>query len=126
MLALCGSGFQICFDGMDAYSIIKQFKSMFQKHVRLERFEANCRILECKLVKRKLVGPHVFNLIGHFHHMAKLGFSYLQELAIDIIINSLTIAYKNFHLNLYLYMQGGNCYERVAWCVSSYRKEHAK
>ncbi|KAK9705145.1 hypothetical protein RND81_07G036400 [Saponaria officinalis] len=85
MLACMTPDFQKRFDDMDAYSIIVQLKTMFQKHARLERFEAHCKLLECKLAKGKPVGPHVFNLIGHFQIMEKLGFPYPEELTIDIV-----------------------------------------
>ena len=49
---------------------------MFQKNARLERFEAHCKLLECELGKGKPVRPHVFNMIGHFQIMEKLGCPY--------------------------------------------------
>ncbi|KAK9689325.1 hypothetical protein RND81_09G052500 [Saponaria officinalis] len=60
------------------------FQNVLMKHARLERFEAHHKLLECKLAKEKLVGPHVFNLIGHFQIMEKLRFPYPEELAVDI------------------------------------------
>ncbi|KAK9699108.1 hypothetical protein RND81_08G153200 [Saponaria officinalis] len=95
MLACMTPYFQKRFDGMDAYSIIVQLKTMFHKHARLERFEAHRKLLECKLAKGKHVGPHVFNLIGHFQIMEKLGFPYLEELAIDILHGMLIKAERN-------------------------------
>ncbi|KAL5717669.1 hypothetical protein ACHQM5_010645 [Ranunculus cassubicifolius] len=78
---------------------------MFQKHARLERFEAICKLMDSKLGKGKPVGPHVFDMIGHFQVMEKLGFPYPQELATDIVVKSLPEVFHNFRLNFY--MQGG-------------------
>ncbi|KAK9671652.1 hypothetical protein RND81_12G045300 [Saponaria officinalis] len=106
ILACMTLDFQKRFDGMDAYNIIVKLKTMFQKHARLERFESHRKLLECKRVKGKPVGLHVFNLIGHFQIMEKLGFPYPEGLAIDIVINSLHEGFKSFRLNFF--MQGGN------------------
>ena len=105
MLACMEHDFQKRFNNLDAYTIIQQLRTMFEKNARLERFEANCKLLECKLGKGKPVGPHVFALIGHFQVMEKLGFPYPKELATDIVIRSLPETFDAFRLNFY--MQGG-------------------
>ncbi|KAK9713862.1 hypothetical protein RND81_06G055600 [Saponaria officinalis] len=71
-----------------------------------KRFDGHRKLLECKLAKEKTVGPHVFNLIGHFQIMETLGFPYPEELAIDIVINSLHEGFKSLRMNFC--MQGGN------------------
>ncbi|XP_057547719.1 uncharacterized protein LOC130826175 [Amaranthus tricolor] len=105
MLACMEHDFQKRFNNLDAYTIIQQLRTMFEKNARLERFEANCKLLECKLGKGKPVRPHVFALIGHFQVMEKLGFPYPKELATDIVIRSLPETFDAFRLNFY--MQGG-------------------
>ncbi|XP_057522524.1 uncharacterized protein LOC130802527 [Amaranthus tricolor] len=105
MLACMEHDFQKRFNNLDAYTIIQQLRTMFKKNARLVRFEANCKLLECKLGKGKPFGPHVFALIGHFQVMEKLGFPYPKELATDIVIRSLPETFDAFRLNFY--MQGG-------------------
>ncbi|XP_056698355.1 uncharacterized protein [Spinacia oleracea] len=99
ILASMESKLQKRFDLMDAYTIIATLKSMFVEQARVERYDTHKAILESKLEMGKPVGPHVFNMIGHFENMERLGFPYGQELATDIILHSLHDGFSQFRLN---------------------------
>lgn len=45
---------------------------------------------------------HVLNLKGYFDILERLGFPFTQDLAIDVIINTLTSAYKPTTVNYYM------------------------
>ena len=62
---------------------------MFKTQARVERYETNRDILECHLKLGQAVGPHVFEMMGLFENMERLGFPYRLELATDIILHSL-------------------------------------
>ena len=99
MLASMESSLQKRFEKMDACTIIRTLKVMFQEQARMERYETHKAILDCKLEKGKPVGPHVFEMIGHFENMERLGHPYSQELATDIILHSLHDGFTQFKLN---------------------------
>ncbi|XP_057246652.1 uncharacterized protein LOC130590381 [Beta vulgaris subsp. vulgaris] len=99
MLAAMEPSLQKRFASLDAYSIIRQLKTMFQQQARIERYETHKAILECSLVEGKPVATHVFEMIGYFEAMERLGFPYSQELATDIILHSLHKGFNTFRLN---------------------------
>ena len=87
------------FASFDVCSIIRHLKIMFQYQARIERYETHKDILECPLVEGKSDATHVFNMIGYFKEMERLGFPYSQELATNIILQSLHEGFNQFRLN---------------------------
>ncbi|XP_017628521.1 uncharacterized protein LOC108471409 [Gossypium arboreum] len=53
----------------------------------------------CKLAEGSPVGPHVLKMIGYIESLFKLGFPLGQELATDVILQSLPDSYNQFVLN---------------------------
>ena len=49
------------------------------------------------------VSPHVLKIKGYLDHLEKLGLPISQELAIDIIIQTLLDAYDGFIMNYNMY-----------------------
>ncbi|KAF7826958.1 retrotransposon protein, putative, Ty1-copia subclass [Senna tora] len=50
-------------------------------------------------IERNLVGPHVLKMIGYIENIERLGFPMGQELATDVILQSLPQSYNHFIMN---------------------------
>lgn len=62
-------------------------------------YDTHKAFLKCKLEEGKSVATHVFEMIGYFEAMERLGFTYSQVLATDIILHSLYGGFNQFRLN---------------------------
>ena len=74
---------------MEAYTMIGHLKEIFQEKARTKRFATIKALLSCKLTNGSSVSPHVLKMKGHLDHLQKLGLEITQELAVDIILQSL-------------------------------------
>ena len=79
--------------------MVGHLKEMFQEKARIERFNIIRALLSCKLTPGGSVSPHVLKMKGHLEHLDKLGLKIQQQLAIDIILQSLPEAYDGFIIN---------------------------
>ena len=67
---------------------------MFQEKAWIERFKVMQLIIGCKKHENYYLSTHVQKLKGYFDLIERLVFPFTQELAIDVVLNSLTSAYK--------------------------------
>ena len=84
---------------IDAYNIIGHLKEMFQEKARIERFSTIKVLLLYKLTAGSLVAPHVLKMKSHLEDLERLGLKIEQELAINIILQSLPELYDGFVMN---------------------------
>ena len=84
---------------MEAYTMLGHLKEMFQEKAKIERFNTIKALLSCKLTPGGSVSPHVLKMKGHLENLDKLGLKIEQELAVDIILQSLPEAYDSFIMN---------------------------
>ena len=98
MVAAMEPDLQRRFETKDAYTIMQELKAMFQKQARIERYEINKEILECKMENGESVRQHAFKMMGLFESMERLGFPYSQQLATDIILHSLLDSFNQFRM----------------------------
>ena len=84
---------------MQAYTMIGHLKEMFQEKAKIERFNTIRALLSCKLTTSGSVSPHVLKMKGYLEHLDKLGLKIEQELAVDIILQSLPEVYDGFIMN---------------------------
>ncbi|XP_052885251.1 uncharacterized protein LOC128293778 [Gossypium arboreum] len=99
MLATMNPELQKQHEDMVAYDMIEHLKELYQGQARQERFVISKALFQCKLAKGSLVGPHVLKMIGYIESLSKLGFPLGQELATDVILQSLPDSYNQFVLN---------------------------
>jgi DNA mismatch repair ATPase MutL len=78
---------------IDMYVVLNE---MFQVQARQERYETVKALHSCKMNEGEAVGPHAQKMKGHVEHLERLGFPVSQELATDLILNSLPESYSNF------------------------------
>ncbi|KAK9144304.1 hypothetical protein Sjap_004207 [Stephania japonica] len=74
-------------------------KEMFQQQARQERFETVKNLYSCKMTEGASVSPHVLKMKGYVDQLDRLGFPISQELATDLILNSLLESYSQFVMN---------------------------
>ena len=99
MLATMSSELQKDLENMEAYDMIFSLKEMFQQQVRQERYETTKALHSCKMAEGASVSAHVLKMKGYIEHHDRLGFPLSQELAIDLILNSLPDSYGQFVMN---------------------------
>ena len=90
---------QARFENMDAYSIMQELRVLFQKQAQVSRYELHREILDAKMEEGTPVHDHVFQMMGHFDQMDKLGHAYSHEMATDIILRSLPESFSQFRMN---------------------------
>ncbi|CAJ2644951.1 unnamed protein product [Trifolium pratense] len=84
---------------MNAFDMIEHLKTLYQEQARIERFEVSKALFQAKLAEGSPVSPHVLKMIGYVGNLAKLGFPLGDELATDLILQSLPESFNQFVLN---------------------------
>jgi hypothetical protein len=76
---------------------------MFENQARAERYNISKALFTCKLAEDSLVIPHVIKMMDHIETLDKLGCKLKDDLATDVILQSLSMSYEpfimNFHMN---------------------------
>ena len=72
---------------------------MFGDHGRLARQVAMQRLMGAKMAKRTLVREHIFKMIDFLNELESLGATIDTQTQVDIILNSLPVAFAQFKLN---------------------------
>ncbi|PKI66183.1 hypothetical protein CRG98_013436 [Punica granatum] len=99
MLATMDPDLQKQHEHMGAYDMIVHLRQLYQDYARHEQFDVSKALFQTKLTEGSLVGPHVLNMIGYVETLGRLGFSLGQELATDLILQSLPSSYSQFVMN---------------------------
>ena len=99
MLATMSFELQKDLENMEAYNMIFNLKEMFQQQARQERFETTKALHSCKMAEGASVSAHVLKMKGYIEHLDKLKFPLSQELATDLLLNSLPDSYGQFVMN---------------------------
>ena len=89
MLATMNSELQKQHENMDAYDMVVHLKKLYQGQARQERFDSSKALFQCKMAEGSPVGAHVLKMIGYVENLERLGFPLSQELAIDLVLQSL-------------------------------------
>ncbi|KAK8597286.1 hypothetical protein V6N12_065757 [Hibiscus sabdariffa] len=99
MLATMNSELQKQHENMVAYEMIQNLKEIYEGQARQERYETSTALFQCKMTEATPVGAHVIKMMGYIQTLEKLGFSLKDELANDLILQSLPDSFKPFVLN---------------------------
>ncbi|KAK8682775.1 hypothetical protein V6N13_055149 [Hibiscus sabdariffa] len=99
MLATMNSELQKQHENMVAYEMIQNLKEIYEGQARQKRYETSKALFQCKMVEGSPVGPHVIKMMGYIQTLEKLGFSLKDELATNLILQSLPDSFKPFVLN---------------------------
>ncbi|KAK8652276.1 hypothetical protein V6N13_061297 [Hibiscus sabdariffa] len=99
MLATMSPELQKQHEDMNAYNMIQNLKEIYEGQARQERYETSKALFQCKMSEGSLVGAHVIKMMGYIQTLDKLGFALKDELATDVILQSLPDSFKPFVLN---------------------------
>ncbi|KAL4284571.1 hypothetical protein GQ457_16G021700 [Hibiscus cannabinus] len=86
-------------DDMVVYEMIQNLKEIYEGKERQERYETSKALFQCKMNEGSPVGAHVIKMMGYIQTLEKLGFPLKNELATDVILQSLPDRFKPFFLN---------------------------
>jgi hypothetical protein len=83
--------------------MIQGLREMFENQARAERYIISKALFASKLVEGSSVSPHVIKMMGYIETLDMLGCELKDDLAIDVILQSLLASYEpfimNFHMN---------------------------
>ncbi|KAK8652101.1 hypothetical protein V6N13_061125 [Hibiscus sabdariffa] len=99
MLGTMDSELQKQHENMVAYEMIQNLKEIYEGQARQERYETSKALFQCKMTEGTPVGAHVIKMMGYVQTLEKLGFPLKNELATDLILQSLPGSFKPFVLN---------------------------
>ncbi|KAK8610844.1 hypothetical protein V6N13_082000 [Hibiscus sabdariffa] len=99
MLATMDSELQKQHENMLAYEMIQNLKEIYEGQARQERYETSKALFQCKMTEGTPVGAHVIKMMGSVQTLEKLSFPLKNELATDLILQSLPGSFKPFVLN---------------------------
>ncbi|GJW78140.1 hypothetical protein Tco_0139822 [Tanacetum coccineum] len=87
------------FENYSPYEMLQELKSMFEKQVRVERFDLIQTFHACKQEEGKPVGQYVFKMKGYVEQLERLGYVLPRELSVGLIMNGLTSDFACFVRN---------------------------
>ncbi|KAK8686028.1 hypothetical protein V6N13_125056 [Hibiscus sabdariffa] len=99
MLATMTPELQKQHEDMVAYEMIQNLKEIYEGQARQERYETSKALFQCKMSERSPVGAHVIKMMGYIQTLEKLGFPLNDELAVDVVLQSLLDSFNQFVLN---------------------------
>ncbi|KAL4280671.1 hypothetical protein GQ457_03G019500 [Hibiscus cannabinus] len=99
MLATMTPELQKQHEDMVAYEMIQNLKEIYEGQARQERYETSNALFQCKMSEGSPVGAHVIKMMGYIQMLEKLGFALNDELAIDVVLQSLPDSFSQFILN---------------------------
>ncbi|KAK8621667.1 hypothetical protein V6N13_081100 [Hibiscus sabdariffa] len=99
MLATMDSELQKQHENMVAYEMIQNLKEIYEGQARQERYENSKALFQCKMTEGTPVGAHVIKMMGYVQTLEKLDFPLKNELATELILQSLPGSFKPFVLN---------------------------
>jgi hypothetical protein len=69
---------------------------MFENQARAEKYNISKALFTCKLTEGSLVSPHMIKMMGYIEALNKLGWEIKDDLATDVILQSLSVSYGSF------------------------------
>jgi hypothetical protein len=83
--------------------MIQGLRGMFENQARAERYNISKALFACKLPEGSPVSTHVIKMMGYIETLDMLGCELKDDLATDVILQSLPTSYEafimNFHMN---------------------------
>src|SRR5919202_1518075 len=87
------------FENHSAYDMITQLKEMFMQLSRVERFETVRALWACRMDESQSVSSYVLKMKSYIDRLTRLNCPVSNELATDLILNSLSKRFEPFVLN---------------------------
>src|SRR5919199_4045241 len=87
------------YENHSAYDMITQLKETFEQLSRVERFETVWALWACRMDESQSVSSYVLKMKSYIDRLERLNCRVSNELATDLILNSLTKRFEPFVLN---------------------------
>jgi hypothetical protein len=75
---------------------------MFKSQARAERYNISKALFACMLTEGSSVSPHVTKMMGYIETLTNLGCEIKDDLATDVILQSLLMSYESFIMNIHM------------------------
>jgi hypothetical protein len=75
---------------------------MFENQARAERYNISKALFACKLTEGSSINPHVIKMMGNIETLDKLSCELNDDLATDVIFQSLPARYESFIMNFHM------------------------
>jgi hypothetical protein len=82
--------------------MIQGLCGMFENQARTERYNMSNAFFACKLAEGSPGNPHVIKIMGYIETLTKLGCEIKDDLATDVILQSLPVSYESFIMNFHM------------------------
>jgi hypothetical protein len=82
--------------------MIHMLCGMFKNQARVERYNISKILFACKLAEGSPISPHVIKMMGYLETLDKLGCELRDDLATDVILQSLPVSYESFIINFHM------------------------
>jgi hypothetical protein len=82
--------------------MIQGLHEMFENQARAERYNISKALFVCKLVKGSTISPHLIKMMDYNETLDKLGCELKDDLATDVILQSLPMSYESFIINFHM------------------------
>ncbi|KAI3522611.1 hypothetical protein L1887_00533 [Cichorium endivia] len=102
MVATIVSELQRFYEDYWPYEMNKDLMEKFRKQARQEKYEVVRALMACKLKEGESVCTHVQRIQRYVERLQKLNMHIDEELAIDMVLNSLPSCYDQFILAYHL------------------------
>ncbi|KAK9043188.1 hypothetical protein V6N11_071535 [Hibiscus sabdariffa] len=79
--------------------MIQNLKEIYEGQARQERYETSKALFQYRMSEGSPVGAHFIKMMGYIQTLEKLGFTLNDELAIDVVLQSLPDSFNQFVLN---------------------------
>jgi hypothetical protein len=82
--------------------MIQGLCGMFENQARVERYNISKALFACKLAECSPISSCVIKMMGYIETLDKLGCELKDDLATDVILQSLPASYESFIMNIHM------------------------
>lgn len=106
MLACMNYELQKQFESTNQYDMIVELRAMFKNQARIAKLNTSNALFGCKHAEGAPVNSHVIKMIGYIKSLQRLGFFLDDDLATDVILQSLPASFEPFIVMTDKYQNG--------------------
>ncbi|KAI4345054.1 hypothetical protein L6164_012222 [Bauhinia variegata] len=99
MMATIDSKLQKQHENIDVFDMLRHLKKLYKGQVCHERYDVSKALFGCKLAEGSPIRLHMLKMIGYVESLERLGALFGQELATNLILQSLPTSYNQYVMN---------------------------
>ena len=90
------------YESTNPHDMIVGLRGIFENQARVDRFNTSKALFGSKLAEGAPVSPHVIKMIGYIESLQTLGFPLDDDLATDVMLQSLPARFEPFIMNYHM------------------------